>query len=138
MKKRSIILMWSVSALLLASCGGNPGGADAPDAQTGKDEVKNERTDQEDAGAGDDSASGDGGSGAAGDSSGTASDSPAGDGVDSAGGAGSPDGWKQAYLDWLDESEYADICTYSLIYVDEDEIPELVSNTGVEAGDVRF
>ncbi len=137
MKKRRIILMWSVSLLLLASCGGNQRGADAPDAQTGKDEVKNERTDQEDAGAGDDSASddaGDSGSGAAGDSSGAASDSTAGDGAGGAGGAGSPDGWKQAYLGWLDESEYADMCTYSLIYVDEDEIPELVSNTGVEAG----
>ena len=33
--------------------------------------------------------------------------------------------WKNAYLEYLSAFEYADSCTYSLIYVDEDEIPEL-------------
>ena len=42
--------------------------------------------------------------------------------------------WKNAYLEYLSAFEYADSCTYSLIYVDEDEIPELVADTGVEAG----
>ena len=42
--------------------------------------------------------------------------------------------WKAAYLSYLDAYEYADRCTYSLIYVDEDEIPELMIDTGYEAG----
>lgn len=42
--------------------------------------------------------------------------------------------WEQAYLDYLDGFEVSNSCTYSLIYVDEDEIPELVIDSGVEAG----
>lgn len=42
--------------------------------------------------------------------------------------------WKAAYLSYLDAYEYADRCTYSLIYVDEDDIPELMIDTGYEAG----
>ncbi len=46
--------------------------------------------------------------------------------------------WETAYLEYLDEyeREYEEIngCTYSLIYVNEDEIPELVIDTGYEAG----
>lgn len=42
--------------------------------------------------------------------------------------------WKQAYLTYIDEDEYADTCTYSLIYVDDDDVPELVIDTGFEAG----
>lgn len=42
--------------------------------------------------------------------------------------------WKKAYLEYLSAFEYADSCTYSFIYVDEDEIPELVIDTSVEAG----
>ena len=44
--------------------------------------------------------------------------------------------WKDAYLSYLGAVEsaekYADRYTYGLIYVDEDEIPELVVNTGFE------
>lgn len=42
--------------------------------------------------------------------------------------------WEQAYLDYLDGFEASGACTYSLIYVDEDEIPELVIDSGFEAG----
>lgn len=42
--------------------------------------------------------------------------------------------WEQAYLDYLDGFEASGSCTYSLIYVDEDEIPELVIDSGFEAG----
>ncbi len=42
--------------------------------------------------------------------------------------------WEKAYLDYLDAFEASNSCTYSLIYVDEDEIPELVIDSGVEAG----
>lgn len=47
--------------------------------------------------------------------------------------------WKSAYLAYLDELysdeiEEKDLCTYSLIYVDDDDIPELVIDTGYSAG----
>ncbi|MDE7133551.1 MAG: hypothetical protein K2O65_17460, partial [Lachnospiraceae bacterium] len=38
--------------------------------------------------------------------------------------------WKQAYLNYLKEDNYADTYTYSLIYVDDDNIPEMVIDTG--------
>ncbi len=43
--------------------------------------------------------------------------------------------WQEGYLDYLSEvdSEYGS-CSYALIYVDNDDIPELVVDTGVEAG----
>lgn len=44
------------------------------------------------------------------------------------------DDWAAAYAEYLDRLEYAERFTYSLIYVNEDDIPELVINTGVEAG----
>ena len=46
--------------------------------------------------------------------------------------------WKQAYLNYLEEDNYADACTYSLIYVDDDNIPEMVIDTGFEAGGCRL
>ncbi|MDE7341776.1 MAG: C-type lectin domain-containing protein [Lachnospiraceae bacterium] len=42
--------------------------------------------------------------------------------------------WKDAYLSYLDTFEGVDACTYSLIYIDEDDIPELVIDTGYAAG----
>lgn len=42
--------------------------------------------------------------------------------------------WQRAYIDYINALESKDACTYSLIYVDEDDIPELVINTGYEAG----
>ena len=44
--------------------------------------------------------------------------------------------WKAAYLFYLESLESADRYTYSLIYVNEDEIPELAVNTGVEVGNI--
>lgn len=46
--------------------------------------------------------------------------------------------WKQAYLNYLEEDNYADTCTYSLIYVDDDNIPEMVIDTGYAAGGCRL
>lgn len=46
--------------------------------------------------------------------------------------------WKQAYLNYLEENYYTDTCTYSLIYVDDDDIPEMVVDTGFEAGGCQF
>lgn len=45
-------------------------------------------------------------------------------------------GWCASYLKYLNkiDSTIPFACTYSLIYVDEDDIPELVIDTGVEAG----
>lgn len=47
-----------------------------------------------------------------------------------------PDGWRAAYLEYLSQTELEIPvpCTYSLIYVDGDDIPEVVIDTGVEAG----
>lgn len=43
--------------------------------------------------------------------------------------------WEAAYIEYLNDlGETAEECTYSLIYVDADEIPELVIDTGYEAG----
>ena len=38
--------------------------------------------------------------------------------------------WKQAYLNYLDNFTGADSFVYSLIYVDDDAIPELVIDSG--------
>ncbi len=46
-----------------------------------------------------------------------------------------PEEWRQAYLDHLEAAgKYARNWTYSLVYVDEDDIPELWIDTGYEAG----
>ncbi len=43
--------------------------------------------------------------------------------------------WKKAYLDYLDkQGEYANSYSYSLIYVNDDDIPEFVQDTGISAG----
>ena len=43
--------------------------------------------------------------------------------------------WKQAYLSYIrSEGKYMEYCTFSLIYVDEDDIPELMIDTGSGAG----
>lgn len=42
--------------------------------------------------------------------------------------------WRSIYLTYLEEMEYADSFTYTLIYVDEDYIPELVVDRGSCAG----
>ncbi len=42
--------------------------------------------------------------------------------------------WELAYIKYLSTLESGGSCTYSLIYVDEDDIPELVIDTGYEAG----
>lgn len=48
-------------------------------------------------------------------------------------------GWKAAYLAYLEElGEDKEAFTYSLIYVDEDEVPELVIDSGFEAGGCRI
>lgn len=45
--------------------------------------------------------------------------------------------WKQAYLRYLDTLEGAGQCAYSLIYVDDDEIPELAVDYGFDDMGVR-
>lgn len=42
--------------------------------------------------------------------------------------------WKQVYLNYLDILEGADSCAYSLIYVDDDEIPELAVECRLDGG----
>ena len=43
--------------------------------------------------------------------------------------------WKQAYLSYIySEGRYMGYCTFSLIYVDDDDVPELMIDTGFEAG----
>lgn len=43
--------------------------------------------------------------------------------------------WKQAYLSYIhSEGRYMEYCTFSLVYVDEDDIPELIIDTGSGAG----
>ena len=49
--------------------------------------------------------------------------------------------WQKAYSEYIDDLEwgyYGEHNTYSLIYVDDDDIPELVVDTGVEAGGCRL
>ena len=45
--------------------------------------------------------------------------------------------WKQVYLDYLDTMAGARNCAYSLIYVDDDEIPELAIDYGFDGGYAR-
>lgn len=42
--------------------------------------------------------------------------------------------WRGAYADFVKETEYGESSTYALIYVNNDNIPELVMDSGVEAG----
>ena len=42
--------------------------------------------------------------------------------------------WQAAYMEYIEEFERKESCYYSLIYVDEDDIPELVIDTGSAAG----
>ncbi len=42
--------------------------------------------------------------------------------------------WKQGYLNYLDTLDGADSCAYSLIYVDDDEIPELAVEHRLDGG----
>lgn len=50
------------------------------------------------------------------------------------------DGWELAYYEYINALVYINTmvdfesCTYSLIYVDDDDIPELVIDTGISAG----
>lgn len=46
--------------------------------------------------------------------------------------------WEKAYLEYLDSFEDRDRCTYGFIYVDEDNIPELVIDTRYEAGGCKI
>ncbi len=127
MKKQMTMFLYGTAALLLlASCGGNPSGMGGAEPAAEKEDVKSDREDAPGADHAGDDRSPENSSAAKGD----------GDSASVAGGedAGASEDWKQAYLNWLSGSEYADACTYSLIYVDEDEIPELVADTGVEAG----
>ena len=41
--------------------------------------------------------------------------------------------WQAAYMEYIEEFERKESCYYSLIYVDEDDIPELVIDTGSAA-----
>ena len=56
-----------------------------------------------------------------------------GDGGEGENSNGTETDYRAAYLSYLKEFEYADECTYSLIYVDDDDIPELVIDNGYEA-----
>ena len=42
--------------------------------------------------------------------------------------------WRVLYLDYLIDFDYTTGCEYRIIYANDDEIPELVINTGSEAG----
>ena len=42
--------------------------------------------------------------------------------------------WQAAYVEYIEKLEWNRDCTYSLIYVDDDDIPELVIDSGFEAG----
>ena len=46
--------------------------------------------------------------------------------------------WAAAYAEYLDRLEYAELFTYSLIYVNEDDIPELVIDHRSEAGGCKI
>lgn len=54
--------------------------------------------------------------------------------INAGGGNAKAEGYQDAYLAYLDDFKPAGDCTYSLIYVDEDDTPELVINSGYEAG----
>lgn len=46
--------------------------------------------------------------------------------------------WRDAYLDFIQELENGDSYTYALIYVNDDEVPELVADSGFEAGGCKI
>lgn len=66
----------------------------------------------------------------------TVTDTAASAGMDTSAAAGDDRAWAEAYLDYLDKDQTEDEPAkyYSLIYVDDDDIPELVVDTGFEAG----
>lgn len=46
--------------------------------------------------------------------------------------------WQAAYAAYIEDDPYGEENTYSLIYVNEDDIPELVIDTGFEAGGCKI
>lgn len=111
MKRQKIIFLCSIVCLFLAACG-KSGAKTIPDDKTKEKQPQNTHTKEED--------SVDKGKAP---KTGTAEED-----------SSHMEPWEQAYLDYLDGFEVSNSCTYSLIYVDEDEIPELVIDSGVEAG----
>lgn len=117
MKKIKTILLICLSIMIMCACGKN-------EFVPGKDSA--EKSAELDEGA----------KGSRGNTSTEAVDSRAGSGKkkeDSREDNSKKENYKEAYLSYLEEFEYADECTYSLIYVDEDNIPELVIDNGYEA-----
>lgn len=134
MKKRMILILCGMTLLLTASCAKQPEAGNT-DPEAGKEAPKENQKSQE-AGPGAENESGQNSGGDTSGESGMAEDASGAGGT--AGAASSGETWQQAYLNWLQDEEDADICTYSLICVDDDEIPELVKDTGVEAGGCRI
>ena len=59
------------------------------------------------------------------------------DSLSGAAGALQSDAWKKTYLGWLKENppeEDSESASYSLIYVNDDDVPEMIASTGYEAG----
>lgn len=115
MKKRTRTLWWILAVLLLAlctqSCTKSPSGSQRTDKHKPENPQKKNNSDSEE-------------------NSATEEEEDSAEEADSY----EMEDWERAYLDFVNSLEQGSYFTYSLIYVDEDEIPELVLDTGVEAG----
>ncbi|NBK91456.1 C-type lectin domain-containing protein [bacterium 1XD21-13] len=111
MKRQKLVFLWGMLCLFLMACGKSDANT-MPDDKAKEKQQQSSHTKEED---NSDNGEASGTEGAEEDSS-------------------DIELWEQAYLDYLEGFEMGDSCTYSLIYVDEDEIPELVIDSGVEAG----
>lgn len=115
MKKRMMLLLWAMVFLLLMSCAKSNSKAEIPGNPIEKEKPRNDRKKtEEDFKSSENKESQESENGKAEERT--------------------MEAWEQAYLEYITSLEYAGSYTYSLIYVDEDEIPELVKDTGVEAG----
>lgn len=118
MKKRTSVLVWALAVLLLAACTQSCMNADVSGQESETNKHKPRRSQKSDsADSGDSRISGE-------------EETSEEDGTETL----NLEDWKQAYLAYLAAYEQSDSCTYSLIYVDDDDIPELVIDTGSEAG----
>ena len=150
MKKRRLCCLLAGVCLLAAGCGRNLAVPDAPvEDGSGAQAVEDDSESGSDPQVTDDvpDAPAEDGSGAqaADDGSESGSDPQAADGKtgleekEDAKADWPEGGWRAEYLSYLEgtessETTYYSETTYSFIYVDDDEIPELVVDTGIEAG----
>lgn len=123
MKKIKAILLICLSLTILCACAGSEA---VPEENVGKETAGQDESQKE-------SGEGSNPKETSGQDNRKGKADPEGDSGEGENGNGAETDYRAAYLSYLEEFEYADECTYSLIYVDDDDIPELVIDNGYEA-----